>query len=117
MGLTNKVFKTRVGPECGIRQTTHYCSSLDLYRALTEESTNNIKRPLSAISLRAPKSLPPQIDRRRNNSDAMDEWPDDQSFKLNKYFVFALIKFLPSIYILFKFYSNSIVLGGFDVIS
>ena len=50
-----------------------------------QESINNIKRPLSAISLRAPKALPPQIEGRRNNSDELDEWPDDQSFKLNKW--------------------------------
>ena len=50
-----------------------------------QESTNNTKRPLRAISLRAPKALPPQIERRSNNSDAIDEWPDDQSFKLNKW--------------------------------
>ena len=46
---------------------------------------NNTKRPLSAISLRAPKALPPKIEGRRNNSDEMDEWPDDQSFKLNQW--------------------------------
>ncbi len=50
-----------------------------------QESTNNTKRPLSAISLRAPKALPPQIEGRRNNSDELNEWPDDQSFKLNKW--------------------------------
>lgn len=50
-----------------------------------QESLNNTKRPLTAISLRAPKALPPQIERRRNNSDELDEWPDDQSFKLNKW--------------------------------
>ena len=50
-----------------------------------QESVNNRKRPLSAISLRAPKALPPQIQRRRNNSDALDEWPDDKSFKVNKW--------------------------------
>ncbi|WP_269603760.1 RNA helicase [Prochlorococcus marinus] len=50
-----------------------------------KESTNNTKRPLSAISLRAPKALPPQMEVRRNNSDELDEWPDDQSFKLNKW--------------------------------
>ena len=50
-----------------------------------QENTNDIKRPLSAISLRAPKALPPQIERRSNNSDVLDEWPDDQSFKLNKW--------------------------------
>ena len=49
------------------------------------ESINNTKRPLSAISLRAPKALPPQIEERKNNSDELDEWPDDQSFKLNKW--------------------------------
>ena len=49
------------------------------------ENTSNIKRPLSAISLRAPKALPPQIETRRNNSDELDEWPDDQSFKLHKW--------------------------------
>ena len=57
----------------------------DLYDEPLQESTNNTKRPLSAISLRAPKALPPQIERRSNNSDALDEWPDDQSFKLNKW--------------------------------
>ena len=50
-----------------------------------QESLNNTKRPLTAISLRAPKALPPQIEGRRNNSDKLDEWPDDQSFKLNKW--------------------------------
>ena len=49
------------------------------------ENINNRKRPLSAISLRAPKALPPQIEGRRNNADELDEWPDDQSFKLNKW--------------------------------
>ena len=50
-----------------------------------QENTNDIKRPLSAISLRVPKALPPQIEGRRNNRDKLDEWPDDQSFKLNKW--------------------------------
>ena len=50
-----------------------------------EESKNNIKRPLSAISLRAPKALPPQLEPRRINTDEFDEWPDEQSFKLNKW--------------------------------
>jgi hypothetical protein len=50
-----------------------------------QESTNNTKRPLSAISLRAPKALPSNIERSKNNVDALDEWPDDQSFKLNKW--------------------------------
>ena len=49
------------------------------------ESINNKKRHLTAISLRAPKALPPQIQGRRSNSDELDEWPDDQSFKLNKW--------------------------------
>ena len=50
-----------------------------------QENINNSKRPLRAISLRAPKALPPQIQARKNNSDELDEWPDDQSFKLNKW--------------------------------
>ncbi len=50
-----------------------------------QESTNTTKRPLSAISLRAPKALPPQLEGRRNSSDELDEWPDDQSFKLNNW--------------------------------
>ena len=50
-----------------------------------QESTNNTKRPLSAISLRAPKALPPKTEQRRNNLDELDEWPDEQSFKLNKW--------------------------------
>jgi hypothetical protein len=50
-----------------------------------QKRTSNTKRPLSAISLRAPKALPPQIEGRRNNSDELDEWPDDESFKLNKW--------------------------------
>ena len=57
----------------------------DLNDEPLEESTNNTKRPLTAISLRAPKALPPQIEGRRNNSDELDEWPDDESFKLNKW--------------------------------
>ena len=50
-----------------------------------QESINNTKRPLSAISLRAHKALPPQIEGWGKNSDELDEWPDDQSFKLNKW--------------------------------
>ena len=50
-----------------------------------QESLNNTKRPLTAISLRVPKALPPQIETRINHSDELDEWPDDQSFKLNKW--------------------------------
>tara|TARA_B100000579_G_scaffold304214_1_gene254047 strand:+ start:627 stop:1076 length:450 start_codon:yes stop_codon:yes gene_type:complete len=50
-----------------------------------QESVINIKRPLAAISLRAPKALPPRDDNKRHNSNEMDEWPDDESFKLNKW--------------------------------
>ncbi len=50
-----------------------------------EESIPNLKRPLSAISLRAPKALPPRIEETTYNSNETDEWPDDQSFKLNKW--------------------------------
>tara|TARA_B100000579_G_scaffold423397_1_gene426514 strand:- start:151 stop:681 length:531 start_codon:yes stop_codon:yes gene_type:complete len=48
-----------------------------------QESIGNTKRPLGAISLRAPKALPPRIDEKRNNPNEMEEWPEDQSFKLN----------------------------------
>ena len=50
-----------------------------------QESIINTKRPLAAISLRAPKALPPRIDEQRNNQNAMDEWPNDQSFQLNRW--------------------------------
>jgi len=50
-----------------------------------QENINDVKRPLSAISLRAPKALPSQIEPRRMNSDELDEWPDEESFKLNKW--------------------------------
>ena len=50
-----------------------------------QESIINKKRPLGAISLRAPKALPSGIDKKRNYSNDIDEWPDDQSFKLNKW--------------------------------
>ena len=50
-----------------------------------QESMINKKKPLGAISLRAPKALPPGIDKTRNYSNDIDEWPDDQSFKLNKW--------------------------------
>ena len=52
---------------------------------LIPESINNIKRPLNAISLRAPKALPSKIVSRRSDLDEQDEWPDDQSFKLNNW--------------------------------
>jgi hypothetical protein len=45
----------------------------------------NTKKPLRAISLRAPKALPPQIDETRNNLQKIDEWPDEQSFQLNRW--------------------------------
>ena len=57
----------------------------DLDDESVQESTNNIKRPLSAISLRVPKALPSQIEPRRINSDELDKWPDEESFKLNKW--------------------------------
>ncbi len=57
----------------------------DLFDEPSQERTNYSKRPLTAISLRAPRALPPQIEVRRNNSDELDEWPDDQSFKINKW--------------------------------
>ena len=50
-----------------------------------KETIINRKRPLGAISLRAPKALPPQIDVQRDNLNEMDEWPDDQSFKVNRW--------------------------------
>ena len=50
-----------------------------------QESISNTKRPLGAISLRAPKALPPQIVETIKNPNEMDEWPDDQSFKLNNW--------------------------------
>lgn len=49
------------------------------------EINENSKRPLGAISLRAPKALPPQINEIRNNSDDENEWPDEQSFKVNNW--------------------------------
>ena len=52
---------------------------------LLQENLSNTKRPLGAISLRAPKALPPRIVETVNNPDEMDEWPDEQSFKLNKW--------------------------------
>ena len=50
-----------------------------------EAITNNIKRPLGAISLRAPKALPPRIEETSNHLAEIDEWPDSQAFKLNKW--------------------------------
>ena len=50
-----------------------------------QESSINTKRPLSAISLRAPKALPPRIAETKNNLNEVDEWPDDKSFKLNRW--------------------------------
>tara|TARA_B100000965_G_scaffold103564_1_gene85279 strand:+ start:628 stop:1095 length:468 start_codon:yes stop_codon:yes gene_type:complete len=50
-----------------------------------QENTINKKRPLGAISLRAPKALPPQIEEKRKNQSKSEEWPDDQSFKLNRW--------------------------------
>ena len=57
----------------------------DLNDEPLQESINNTKRPLSAISLRAPKALPPQIDSKTKNINEMEEWPDDKSFKLNRW--------------------------------
>ena len=57
----------------------------DLDDESLQESLNNIKRPLGAISLRVPKALPPQVELRRISTDELDEWPDEQSFKLNKW--------------------------------
>ena len=54
-------------------------------KLLINQSIVNSKRPLGAISLRVPKALPPGIDKKRMDSNELDEWPDDQSFKLNKW--------------------------------
>ena len=45
----------------------------------------NPKRPLGAISLRAPKALPPRIELERDNLKKIDEWPDEQSFKIDRW--------------------------------
>ena len=50
-----------------------------------QKNITNTKRPLGAISLRAPKALPQRIEEKNNNYNEIDEWPDDQSFKLNKW--------------------------------
>ena len=52
---------------------------------LIQENIINTKKPLGAISLRVPKALPSRIERKRNNLDEKDEWPDEQSFKLNRW--------------------------------
>ena len=57
----------------------------DLDDVPLQESIIKTKRALGAISLRAPKALPPSIEEKRNNVNKVDEWPDDQSFKLNKW--------------------------------
>tara|TARA_Y100001968_G_scaffold256710_1_gene243167 strand:+ start:383 stop:913 length:531 start_codon:yes stop_codon:yes gene_type:complete len=57
----------------------------DSYDDPLQPTTTNTKRPLGAISLRAPKALPPQVDETSNYQNENDEWPDDQSFKLNKW--------------------------------
>ncbi len=49
-----------------------------------QESVINTKRPLGAISLRAPKALPARIDD-NNNTNEIDEWPDDESFKVDRW--------------------------------
>ncbi len=50
-----------------------------------QENIINTKRPLGAISLRAPKALPPRIEEKRNTLNKIDEWPDDESFKINRW--------------------------------
>lgn len=57
----------------------------DLDDDALQESLLNTKRPLGAISLRAPKALPSKIDKKRQYLNEMDEWPDDQSYKLNRW--------------------------------
>ena len=57
----------------------------DLDEEHKPESLINQKRPLRAISLRAPKALPPKIDNKSENLAEINEWPDDESFKLNKW--------------------------------
>jgi len=57
----------------------------DLEDDLFQESIINTKRPLGAISLRAPKALPPRVESKSNDLLEMDEWPDDQTFKLDRW--------------------------------
>ena len=53
--------------------------------AVIQERKINTKRPLGAISLRAPKALPARIEDKRNNLNEMEEWPDQESFKLSRW--------------------------------
>ena len=57
----------------------------DLENDSFEQNINDAKRPLGAISLRAPKALPPSINSEKKDSDEMDQWPDEQSFRLNNW--------------------------------
>ena len=50
-----------------------------------QEKIIHTKRPLGAISLRAPKALPAQLEEKRNNLNEYDEWPDDEAFKISKW--------------------------------
>ena len=51
----------------------------------SRESIINTKRPLGAISLRAPKALPSRIEEKIDDVNGMEEWPDDKTFKLNRW--------------------------------
>ena len=57
----------------------------DLEDDYGQESISNTKKPLGAISLRAPKALPSRIEQTTNKLNEMDEWPNDQSFKVTKW--------------------------------
>jgi len=47
-----------------------------------EEDVPIKKRPLTAISLRVPKALTSST---HDNSEALEEWPDDSSFRVEKW--------------------------------
>ena len=50
-----------------------------------QENIIRTKKPLGAISLRVPKALPSRIDEKKPKKIKNDEWPDDQSFRLNRW--------------------------------
>ncbi len=50
-----------------------------------EDEISTKKRPLTAISLRGPKAISAAPIRENSNSDRLEEWPDQSTFKVDRW--------------------------------
>ena len=57
---------------------------MEPWESESQSGNSRSKRPLEAISRRAPKAIPPSIES-KENSISQDEWPDEASFRVDRW--------------------------------